>query len=484
MEEQTMFSQMWKAYRGIILRSIVTSFGLDFIVQDQHGGDVDTIHGVRESGIYKNPLNETAYQNRGKYNGTDYHHNDAYDSTIRLAKESHAFFEDAYVPGNRIYYGKASGLGTEHRANLDHVISAHEIHDDRGRVLAGLDGVELALVRRHVVDYLALHGHGSFVRFAETGDQAQRRGLAAARRTEESHKLAALDIEGYVVKHFLVAERLGNVVQTDDDILFFCHVGCGKLEEIEFEEIGGAGRQIQVGVGAQEGLGHGRGDHEMDAEILAVAKRIPVAEYAAEETARKCIFVPVAAERVVAQLSNQTEFVRYLCHQGQGSGLEEIGDIEVRAERQHVGEADLGAECADPAPGAGMGHGAHHGDRFAFIEGVEGICVMSQVGGFEETIHSRIGGHLQRNRQGLVGILPAEAPAPLVDLEVVPEERIHLPVRVVVIFLDFEIGDAHLVLAGGNEEIAQFQRQVGPVHPVAFGSLSGHAIKRSRVFDV
>lgn len=144
MADQTMFSQMWKAYRGIILRSIVTSFGLDFIVQDQHGGDVDTIHGVRESGTYKNPVNETAYQNRGKYNSTDYHHNDAYDSTIRLAKESHAFFDDAYVPGNRIYYGKASGLGTDRRANLDHVISAHEIHDDRGRVLAGLDGVDLA----------------------------------------------------------------------------------------------------------------------------------------------------------------------------------------------------------------------------------------------------------------------------------------------------------------------------------------------------
>ena len=42
MAEQTVFSEMWKAYRGVILHSIVTSFGLDFIVQDQHGGDVDT----------------------------------------------------------------------------------------------------------------------------------------------------------------------------------------------------------------------------------------------------------------------------------------------------------------------------------------------------------------------------------------------------------------------------------------------------------
>lgn len=144
MENETVFSQMWDAYRGVILHSIVTSFGLDFLVHDQHGGDVDTIHGVRESGQYKNHRNEEAYENRGVYDSREYHHNDAYDSTVRAARDSHAFFEDAYMPGNRIYYGKASGLGSDRRANLDHVISAHEIHNDRGRVLAGLNGVNLA----------------------------------------------------------------------------------------------------------------------------------------------------------------------------------------------------------------------------------------------------------------------------------------------------------------------------------------------------
>lgn len=144
MANETVFSQMWDAYRGVILHSIVTSFGLDFLVHDQHGGDVDTVRGARESGQYKNALNAAAYESRGKYSGIEYHHNDAYVSTVRAARDSHAFFEDAYVPGNRIYYGKASGLGSGQRANLDHVISAHEIHDDRGRVLAGLDGVEIA----------------------------------------------------------------------------------------------------------------------------------------------------------------------------------------------------------------------------------------------------------------------------------------------------------------------------------------------------
>ena len=144
MENPTIFSEMWGEYRRIILHSIVTSFGLDFIVRDRYGGDVDTIHNVRETGEYKNAKNAVAYENRGQYDGIAYHHNDAYDSTVRAARDSHAFFDDAYVPGNRIYYGKAAVLGTDQKANLDHVISAHEIHDDRGRVLAGLDGVELA----------------------------------------------------------------------------------------------------------------------------------------------------------------------------------------------------------------------------------------------------------------------------------------------------------------------------------------------------
>ena len=60
MAGQTVFSEMWKAYRGVVLHSIVTSFGLDFIVRDQHGGDVDTIHGVRETGQYKNARNAAA----------------------------------------------------------------------------------------------------------------------------------------------------------------------------------------------------------------------------------------------------------------------------------------------------------------------------------------------------------------------------------------------------------------------------------------
>ena len=73
LDNETVFSQMWSAYRGVILHSIVTSFGLDFLVHDQHGGDVDTIHGVRESGQYKNPRNAADYEGRGEYDCLSHH---------------------------------------------------------------------------------------------------------------------------------------------------------------------------------------------------------------------------------------------------------------------------------------------------------------------------------------------------------------------------------------------------------------------------
>lgn len=42
------FNMLWEEYERIVLHSLLTSFGFDFIVKDQHGGDVDKIHAVRE----------------------------------------------------------------------------------------------------------------------------------------------------------------------------------------------------------------------------------------------------------------------------------------------------------------------------------------------------------------------------------------------------------------------------------------------------
>lgn len=141
------FGNIWHSYESVVLHSLVTSFGLDFLVQDQHGGDVDSIRSVRSSG-FKSDEHRAAYEARGAYDTKAYHTHPQYLEIAQSARksfnESGVMQQDAYVPGNTVAYSKASALGKERRANLDHVISAHEIHEDPGRVLAGLDGRDLA----------------------------------------------------------------------------------------------------------------------------------------------------------------------------------------------------------------------------------------------------------------------------------------------------------------------------------------------------
>lgn len=146
--EGNVFDSIWKSYERIVLHSLVTAFGLDFLVKDQHGGDVDTILGVRESGTFKSEEHRIAYENRGTYDSAVYHGDPRYREITKNARkafdERGEMIADAYVPGNTLAPRRVSSLGSNRRANLDHVVSAHEIHEDPGRILAGLDGVELA----------------------------------------------------------------------------------------------------------------------------------------------------------------------------------------------------------------------------------------------------------------------------------------------------------------------------------------------------
>ena len=64
------YETLFEQYEKVIMQSLFTSFGLDFIVQDQHGGDVDTIHNVRamehdKDLTYKDKAHQEAYDNRG-----------------------------------------------------------------------------------------------------------------------------------------------------------------------------------------------------------------------------------------------------------------------------------------------------------------------------------------------------------------------------------------------------------------------------------
>lgn len=152
-QDEDVFKGIWNQYEGVIVRSIITSFGLDFLVGDQHGGDVDTIHNVRKIGKdpdmkYKNSQNAIDYENRGEYDTGIYHNNPTFAKIKKDAKREFdtngTMQNDAYVPNNKVIPRNNSTIPREKQGQLDHVISAHEIHDDRGRVLAGMNGVELA----------------------------------------------------------------------------------------------------------------------------------------------------------------------------------------------------------------------------------------------------------------------------------------------------------------------------------------------------
>lgn len=71
-DNDNIMNDLFLQYRKVIVESIITSFGLDFLINDQHGGDVDTILNVRKIGddssmYYKNVKNEENYNNRGDY---------------------------------------------------------------------------------------------------------------------------------------------------------------------------------------------------------------------------------------------------------------------------------------------------------------------------------------------------------------------------------------------------------------------------------
>ena len=153
---ESVFDSLFKEYQRVIFKSIITSFGLDLLIHDQYGGDVDTVHNVRAIGVdtqmtYKSRQNATSYDNRG-----DYSHKDVEGVGTNFQRIKHdaraKYMED---PRNNTvhdeyenkplgFLGKGKGHPTDKSAELDHVISAKNIHDDRGRVLSGMSTVDLA----------------------------------------------------------------------------------------------------------------------------------------------------------------------------------------------------------------------------------------------------------------------------------------------------------------------------------------------------
>ncbi|HIS63090.1 MAG TPA: hypothetical protein IAC14_12755 [Candidatus Scybalomonas excrementigallinarum] len=140
--EESVMKSLFREYESVLMESLITSFGLDFFIKDQHGGDVDTLHNVRQVGkdermTYKNKKNEEAYYNRGAYDSKEYHQDKRYQKKRREynKKAENGTLVDEYTKKK---------MGAGEKGDLDHVISAKEIHDDPARVLAGLKGTDLA----------------------------------------------------------------------------------------------------------------------------------------------------------------------------------------------------------------------------------------------------------------------------------------------------------------------------------------------------
>lgn len=122
-----------------VVSSLTTSFGLDFLFfQDKKGGDVDTVNNARQK-IWATDKEQQRYKDRETYSSDLYHQHSNYIESGRQDKENHSRGE-LHDP----YRNKYMAADEFKKRDLDHVISAKEVHEDAGRILAELDGAELA----------------------------------------------------------------------------------------------------------------------------------------------------------------------------------------------------------------------------------------------------------------------------------------------------------------------------------------------------
>lgn len=142
--ERSRIDDLYDDCRNRTMQSIITTFGIGRLVAayDKIGGNVDTIHNARHN-IYATEEARRRYEEREKYDSYAYHSHENYIAINReySAQRKTTGIQDAYT-------GKT--LGPNSSMDLDHVVSAKEIHDDPGRVLANLNGPDLANTRTNL----------------------------------------------------------------------------------------------------------------------------------------------------------------------------------------------------------------------------------------------------------------------------------------------------------------------------------------------
>ncbi|WP_109427419.1 cobalamin adenosyltransferase [Aggregatibacter kilianii] len=125
-----------KELEKIVSQNLIQSFGLDFILlEDKYGGDVDTVHNVRQ-GVFATEKEKNIYENRSEYDSHKYH-------TDKRYKEHNKFLSEQKDQGELVDKYTNEKFNNSSPVNLDHIISANEGHNDPGVSLAGLDPIDL-----------------------------------------------------------------------------------------------------------------------------------------------------------------------------------------------------------------------------------------------------------------------------------------------------------------------------------------------------
>ena len=82
--------------------------------------------------------------------------------------------------------------------------------------------IDLPLVGRHLVDALPVENHGAFILLKEAAQNPQQRGLSAAGRAQQRHKLILINVQVHAFQHDLPVKAL-------DDISEFNQFAHGSL---------------------------------------------------------------------------------------------------------------------------------------------------------------------------------------------------------------------------------------------------------------
>lgn len=128
-----------------VINTIKGQFGASELFKtSKEGGQVSTTHNARKDIYGINEEKERlAYENRGEYDSYGVHSDKDY---IAINKEQ----SNLKKQGGAVDYMRGEEIKRNDKTDLDHKISAKEIHDDRARVLAEVDTNELANTKENL----------------------------------------------------------------------------------------------------------------------------------------------------------------------------------------------------------------------------------------------------------------------------------------------------------------------------------------------